>query len=240
MLGKGSMHVTSTRHMTRPRRRLWRRQKQCWLLRIRTPLQIGIQHAIYGCGGRSSGSAATAGVAGSSDGSGGNQRLAGVTRMEIKGAGVQPNRYYTLDECLRMDGVRYTAVPECPAPISEPLKQLLWVRRIPAARVVHPSHPSIGLAFLDDAGGSELLQRTTAQTSWPVLFYGRDRPRTAWLEQLELVERLGAAGTPNLIPSDPSDHARMVGMIHLIMGEGGFFWMRRLLHISARCEKSIR
>ena len=133
-----------------------------------------------------------------------------------------------------MRGVRYTAVPECPAPISEPLKQLLWIKRVPAARVAHPADPAIGLPFLSDAAGSQLLQQATAQTSWPVLFHEDERPRTAWLEQLELVERLGAAGTPALFPKDPAHHAAMVGMVHLIMGERGFFWMRRLLHVSAR------
>ena len=89
-----------------------------------------------------------------------------------------------------MPGVRYTAVPECPAPISEPLKQILWVKKIPAARVPHPADPAVGLAFLSDAAGCELLQQTTAQTSWPVLWCDDERPRTAWLEQLELAERL--------------------------------------------------
>ena len=135
--------------------------------------------------------------------------LEAVTAMELKGQGVQPNRYYSLQECLRMPGVRYTAVPECPAPISEPLKQVLWVKRIPAARVPHAAHPAIGLSFLSDAEGSALLEQATAQTSWPVLFCDDQRPRTAWLEQLELAESLGAPGSPRLIPSDPADHATM-------------------------------
>ena len=99
--------------------------------------------------------------------------LAAVTQLETKGQGVRPNRYYTLPEGLRMAGVRYTAVPECPAPISEPLKQILWVKRIPAARVVHPTDPGLGpgMTFLADLSGSRLLKQATAQTSWPVLLF---------------------------------------------------------------------
>eukprot|EP01043_Picozoa_sp_COSAG02_P054969 COSAG02_NODE_6307_length_3665_cov_3.765564_3_plen_315_part_00 len=155
----------------------------------------------------------------------------GVTQMEAKGEGVHPNRYYSLEECMRMPGVRYTAVPECPAPISEPLKQMLWVKRIPAARVPHPADPAIGLTFLSDAEGNVLLQQATAQTSWPVLFCDDERPRTSWIEQLEFAENHGAPDSPKLIPANPTEHATMIGYIHLIMGERGFFWMRRLIHV---------
>lgn len=133
-----------------------------------------------------------------------------------------------------MPGVRYTAVPECPAPISEPLKQVLWVKRIPAARVPHPADPSIGLTFLSDVEGSALLRGATAQTSWPVLFCDDERPRTAWIEQLELAESRGAPGSPRLIPADPADHATMIGYIHLIMGERGLFFDGRLIHVAQR------
>jgi glutathione S-transferase len=154
------------------------------------------------------------------------QTLPGVTMMEIEGQGVMPNRYYTVKEALNMRGVRWSGVPESPAPVSEPLKQMLWIKRIPAARVIHPSSV---LPRLDDPINAAALEAGTAQSSWPVLWADNERPRSCWLEQLELVERLGAPGTPKLYPANPAHHVTMVGMVHLIMGERGFFWMRRLL-----------
>jgi hypothetical protein len=152
--------------------------------------------------------AAAAGAAG---------ELQAVTQMETRGAGVLPNRYYSIQECLRMPGVRYTAVPECPAPISEPLKQILWVKKIPAARVPHPADPAVGLAFLSDAAGCELLQQTTAQTSWPVLWCDDERPRTAWLEQLELAERLVSQSHVTLSHAADVSHAdlRLLALLTL-------------------------
>ena len=136
-------------------------------------------------------------------------------------------RYYTVSEALQLGGVRYTCVPECAAPISEPLKQMLWIKGIDAARVVHPS--DLFPYLRNDTEHAELV-RATSQSSWPVLWVHDERPRSCWLEQLELVERIGAAGAPRLLPRGPAEHAETVGYIHLMMGERGLFWMRRLLH----------
>lgn len=148
-----------------------------------------------------------------------------VTELETQGAGA--SQYFTISEAVKMRGVRYTCFPECPAPISEPLKQLLWIKRIPAARVVHATAGDVA-PRLTDVENNTVLKEATGQTSWPVLWYDKERPRTAWLEQLELVERLGRPGTPQLLPTDLADRATCIGYIHLIMGERGFFWMRRL------------
>ena len=126
-----------------------------------------------------------------------------------------------------MSGVRFTCVPECAAPVSEPLKQLLWIKGVDAARVVHAS--DIFPYLRDDDQQAELV-RSTAQSAWPVLWVNDERPRSCWLEQLEVIERIGAPSTPRLLPRAPTEHAEAVGYIHLMMGERGFFWMRRLLH----------
>jgi hypothetical protein len=124
-----------------------------------------------------------------------------VTEMEIQGKG--PREYYSIKEAITMGGVRWSGYPECPAPISEPLKQMLWIKCIPAARVAHSST----VLPLGDPENSAALVASTAQSSWPVLWYNDERPRTTWLEQLELVERLGKSDTAQLFPSDPASRS---------------------------------
>ena len=164
-----------------------------------------------------------------------------VTTMEAPGCGVKPNRYYTVQEAVNMHGTRYSVYPEVPAPISEPLKQMLWIKQIPAARVVHPSTALRQLNDNEFKGANVVaLVANTSQSSWPVLWHEDERPRSSWVEQVELVERLGSKnGTPSLIPSDPAQHAIMIGMIHLIMGESEFFWMRRIEFTSERNSRSM-
>ena len=45
------------------------------------------------------------------------------------------------------------------------MKQILWVKQIPAARVPHPADPKVGLGFLADAEGNQKLEQATSQTS---------------------------------------------------------------------------
>ena len=56
---------------------------------------------------------------------------------------------------------------------------------------------------------------------------GDDPPRTGWAEILHFVE--GLAPAPRLIPADPWDRVRMLGLCHEICGEDGFGWNRRLM-----------
>jgi glutathione S-transferase len=56
--------------------------------------------------------------------------------------------------------------------------------------------------------------------------YNDEKPRTVWAEILFLAERLGSG--PSLIPSDPGERTRMMGLAHEICGESGLGWTRRL------------
>jgi glutathione S-transferase len=69
----------------------------------------------------------------------------------------------------------------------------------------------------------------TAQTSAPVAVYEQERPRSSWVEIVELAERLAPA--PPLLPHDPEQRMRVWGLCHEIAGEGGFGWQRRLMLI---------
>ncbi|MGH7960499.1 MAG: glutathione S-transferase C-terminal domain-containing protein, partial [Candidatus Binatia bacterium] len=54
-----------------------------------------------------------------------------------------------------------------------------------------------------------------------------ERPRSTWIEQLYLVERL--APHPALIPEDIEDRALLFGYCNELCGENGLGWSRRLL-----------
>lgn len=56
-----------------------------------------------------------------------------------------------------------------------------------------------------------------------------ERPRSTWIEQLFLAERLQP--TPPLIPANIEDRVLMFGYINEICGENGFAWSKRLTTI---------
>jgi glutathione S-transferase len=62
----------------------------------------------------------------------------------------------------------------------------------------------------------------------PVVLHDDEPPRTNWGQIVGLVARL-APGT--LVPLDPSERAKMMGLIDLVAGEGGLGWTSRLAMI---------
>ena len=79
------------------------------------------------------------------------------------------------------------------------------------------------------SGGEQELREWTGQNSSPVVVWNEEKPRSTWLEQLMLAERLEP--TPRLIPEDPEKRIRMIGLINEIAGENGFGWNKRLIMI---------
>jgi glutathione S-transferase len=57
--------------------------------------------------------------------------------------------------------------------------------------------------------------------------YEDEPARTTWREILWLAERLEP--DPSLLPSDPEDRVRCLGLSEELMGVGGFGWTRRLM-----------
>jgi len=97
--------------------------------------------------------------------------------------------YISVEEALGMSGLRVVLTPSGPAPWCEALKAILHVKRL----------SYIGVR--QEAPGPNLaLREWTAQTSAPVAIWNDERPRSTWIEQLYLAERL--APEPALIPAD--------------------------------------
>lgn len=135
--------------------------------------------------------------------------------------------FITLDEAAAMTtGTRVTFVPGIPAMFAEALKNICYVKGVPLIRVLHPR------MGVDEATGEDLqakLYELTAQTSLPTMFHDEERPRNVWIEQLALVERIGAPGTPNLIPDDVEQRVEVFGLCAIILAEDGLVWNMRIL-----------
>src|SRR3546814_14846295 len=69
--------------------------------------------------------------------------------------------------------------------------------------------------------------RTDTLFPYTTLFRSQDeRPRSTWLEQLYLAERI--APEPRLIPADLDDRTLMFGLCNELCSENGFGWNLRL------------
>lgn len=125
-------------------------------------------------------------------------------------------QFVGIDEARSASGVRLVVVGAMPSPWSEAAKGLFTVKRIDAKLV----------RFL---AGDEAVKQWTGSQSAPVLFVDAEPPRTHWSEILEASERLG--GAESLVPSDPEERARMFGLAHELLGEGGLAWSQRIVVI---------
>jgi len=131
-------------------------------------------------------------------------------------------KYAGLEEARRTTGLRLIlgAYP-VPGPWREACKGIFYVKKI--------SYMPVTAAGKD--GSERELIDWTAQASAPVAIYNDERPRSTWIEQLFLAERL--APEPRLIPANADDRVLMFGYANEICGETGFGWSKRLLMVHA-------
>ena len=128
--------------------------------------------------------------------------------------------YLEVEQAAAMSGLRVVLSPGVPGPWSEAAKGILYVKKIPYVKVRQ-----------ELAGENLPLLRWTAQTTAPVFVFNDERPRSLWIDQLYLAERL--APTPPLIPDVVDDRLLMFGLANELCGENGFGWQRRLMLIHA-------
>lgn len=129
-----------------------------------------------------------------------------------------PFEYIELEEARTAKGLRMVVVTGVPSPWGEAAKGILHVKQIPWKAV-----------RLDQ--GSDAMAAWTGQRSGPVAFLDDEAPRSGWMEILLLAERL--APSPALLPADPLERARVIGLSHEICGEDGVGWVRRLQGVHA-------
>ena len=144
-------------------------------------------------------------------------------------------RFVPLEEAAAMTtGTRVTFIPGVPAMYSEALKNICHVKGIPLIRALHP------LMGVDEETGEDRqgrLYELTRQTSLPTMFHDDERPRNVWSEQLALAERIGAPGTPKLIPDDFEQRVEVMGLCAVVLGEDGLVWNMRILGDSPLARK---
>lgn len=129
-------------------------------------------------------------------------------------------QYIEVEQAIGMQGLRVVLTPSVPGPWTEAAKGILHVKKIPYIKVRQ-----------ELLGENVPLRNWTKQTTAPVFVYNDERPRSLWIDQLFLAERLQPE--PPLIPVDIKDRALMFGLSNELCGEFGFGWSRRLMMIHA-------
>jgi len=129
--------------------------------------------------------------------------------------------WLTLEQALGAPGLRLAPVRAgVPSPWSEFVRACFHVKRIPCSLV----------DARDTDRGLTSIKTLTGQDSLPVVFWNDERPRSNWLEQLVLAERISLK--PRLLPDDPVERAKVVGLIAELCSEAGFGWHRRVMMIA--------
>lgn len=135
--------------------------------------------------------------------------------------------YLGIAEARQRSGLRLIlGAYSIPGPWREACKGLFDVKGLRYAAVRASNAGASELDFGMNGSQSELVD-WTAQSSAPVAIWNDERPRSSWIDQLNLAERL--APTPALVPAALTDRIRMFGLINELAGENGFGWSKRLL-----------
>jgi glutathione S-transferase len=128
--------------------------------------------------------------------------------------------YTSLAEARTMSGLRLIlGAHTIPGPWREACKGIFYVKKI----------PYVPVASAGKDGSDRELREWTAQRSAPVAIWNDERPRSTWIEQLYLAERLQPH--PPLIPASIEERTLMFGYGNEICGENGFAWSKRLTMI---------
>lgn len=137
--------------------------------------------------------------------------------------------YVSIADARKLSGLRLVlGAYTIPGPWREACKGLFHVKGIPYIPVVTADAGKSDLAI--GMGGSQTeLIAWTGQASAPVAIWNDERPRSSWIDQLNLAERLNPE--PALIPANIADRVLMFGLINELAGENGIAWQKRLLMV---------
>ena len=136
---------------------------------------------------------------------------------------MKPERI-NLEQARRASGLRLVTLAHVPSPWGEALKGILHIKQLPHARVGH--------VF---GSPTTTLQEWSGQDSFPIMAWNDEPPRTTWIDQLNLAERL--APTPRLIPERFDDRVLMFGYCNELCGENGIGWVERLRGVHDQLTK---
>ncbi|HTY56003.1 MAG TPA: hypothetical protein VMB26_12410 [Candidatus Binataceae bacterium] len=123
-------------------------------------------------------------------------------------------QYIEVERARDMSGLRVVLTPGVPGPWSESAKGILHVKKLSYVK-----------ARQEILGANVALIQWSAQATAPVAAWNDEPPRSTWIEQLFLFERI--APEPRLIPHDFDERVLMFGLANEICGEQGFGWNKR-------------
>lgn len=126
--------------------------------------------------------------------------------------------YVSFDEARKASGLRLVLAPGRPGGWTESAKNICHVKKlsyVAAAQEVNSENVE--------------LREWTAQTAAPVAIWNDEPPRSAWIEQLFLFERISPS--PPLIPVESENRVLMFGLASELACESGFGWSKRLMII---------
>lgn len=137
--------------------------------------------------------------------------------------------YVSIAEARRMSGLRIVlgAYP-IPGPWRESCKGIFHVKGLKYVPVRSADEGASDLALGMGDTQRELIE-WSGQPSAPVVAWNDERPRSSWIDQLNLAERLNP--NPPLVPSNAEDCVRMFGLANELLGENGLVWEKRLLMV---------
>lgn len=124
--------------------------------------------------------------------------------------------FSTIKEAQEMSGMRLVVAEGVPGPWAEGIRGILDLKKIPYTRG----------KFELDSDHQDLIA-WTAQSSVPVIAWNEEFPKSAWLEQIFLAERIQPK--PSVIPTDIHERTLMFGMLNELCSPDGFAWNRRLM-----------
>lgn len=146
--------------------------------------------------------------------------------------------YVSLAEARSLGGLRIVLGAYAdPGMWREACKGICYVKKLEYTPVVTAGAGRSDAEFGLDGADAE-LREWTAQSSAPVMIWNDERPRSTWIEQLYLAERL--APTPPLIPDNPTERVLMFGLANELCGENGFGWMGRLALVAMGMEPLVK
>lgn len=128
----------------------------------------------------------------------------------------KPSDYIDVERARALPGLRLVLTAGLPGPWGESAKGVFHAKGIPFARVAQQG-----------GGGNDAIHAWTGHRNAPIAIHDDEPPRTGWHEILWLAERLRPE--PALLPTDPAQRVRCLGLACELMGEGGFGWSRRLM-----------
>lgn len=123
--------------------------------------------------------------------------------------------YLEVADARERRGMRLAITAGFPGPWGEAAKGIYRLKGVPFAMVRQVA-----------GDPNDALFAWTGHRNAPVAVYDDERPRVHWADILAQAERI--APEPALVPIDPEERIRMVGLANELCGEDGLGWQRRL------------